>query len=216
MKLFSLIFIVTIANTAGILGQATNRPEPALVINGTPVDNAVKTIGGKTYVDLDAISKPLNISVKKSASVVVVESGSSDGKTLSSSSTTVFGNLSYYFNRNFGNKPDVGSKVFLLEANEQFSFQSSDFVLFIGDKVIVTPDANGKKEYAILYSTASDGNGRFEFKGVKAGTYWLLAQSAHAKGNSKAEVSGKLLSKKIEIAVGQTIDVSHDFGMTYF
>ncbi|MBX3282458.1 MAG: hypothetical protein KF756_08280 [Acidobacteria bacterium] len=197
-------------------GQTVGHSEPALVVNGMPVDNGVRTIGGRTYVDLDAIAKSLNIVVKKSTGVIVLDSGCTSGATSSVVATSVSGSLSYYFNRNYGNKPDVGSKVYLIQSNDKPLFQGTDTIFVVGDKLIVTRTKEDRSEFKVLYSTAADGNGRYEFKGIEPGSYWLLAVSAHANGESNSQILGKTLTKSIDINRGQSLDVSYDFGMTYF
>lgn len=211
--LFSVVAIFVMVE-ADISAQTTSPQEPALVVNGTPVENAIKTIGGKTYIDINAVSKPLKISVQKTAGVVVLQSVGNAAAMAEVAS--IVGNLSYYFNRNYGNKPDVGSQIILIEAVEGSLFLPTDSVFVVGQELVVSKTKENVNRHRILYSTASDGNGRFEFKGLEPKKYLLVAISSHSKGMTAAEILGKKLVRTIDLKTGETVDVSHDFGMTSY
>lgn len=211
--LFSVIAIFALFE-ASIFAQTASPQEPALVVNGTPVENAVKIIGGKTYIDINAVAKPLKISVQKTAGVVVLQTSGNTSAVVNG--TSIVGNLSYYFNRNYGNRPDVGSQIVLLEAVDEPLFAATESVFVIGQELVVSKAKDEVKRYKILYSTAADGNGRFEFKGLDAKKYLLIAISQHANGMTQSEILGKKLVRTIDLKPGETVDVSHDFGMTSF
>jgi len=202
--------------------QQTKNLEPALVVNGIPVENAIRTIGGRPYIDLEAIAKALNLSLTKSSSVIVLETKTNLLDTNIKSSAipvgpaAITGNLSYFFNRNYGSKRDVGAKVYLIDGTVDFVLRDEDTLFPSGDYLIVAPNRDSKATYRILHSTAADGNGHFEFRGLSPGKYTLVAISSHARGKSQAEILGKVLKKLVDVDPGSTVDVSYDFGMTYY
>jgi hypothetical protein len=204
------------------IAQQTKGTEPALVVNGIPVENAIRTIGGRPYIDLEAIAKALNLSVSSSSRVIVLEARTSVPAAHKNSSTipvdpaSVSGNLTYFFNRNYGNKPDVGAKIYLIDGSVNFVLRDEDFLFSNGEYLIVAANKENKTTYRIVHSTVADGNGHYEFKGVAPGRYTLVAISSHARGKVQAEILGKVLKKSLDLSPGSTVDVSHDFGMTYY
>ncbi len=211
--LFSVVAIFVMFE-ANISAQTAIPQEPALVVNGTPVENAVKTIGGKTYIDINAVAKPLKISVQKTVGVVVLQTNGNPASM--ANGTSITGNLKYYFNRNYGNKPDVGAQVDLLEAVDEPIFSPTESVFVVGQELLVAKTKEDIKRHKILYSTAADGNGRFEFKGLDPKRYLLVAISSHSKGMTQAEILGKKLVRTVDLKPGESVDVSHDFGMTSY
>lgn len=214
-RLFLVTAMVLIVDSMQTPAQVTAKAEPTLVVNGAPIENAIRTIGGKTYVEVETIAKALNIRLQKSSTVVSLITGAPTSAP-ASSTTQISGSVSYYFNRNYGNKPDVGSKVYLLSTITQSLFQPSDSVFIVGDEVVIARTKEDVSKYKIVYSTAADGNGRYEFKGIEPGKYTLLAVSSHARGSTSSEILGKKLVRLVEIRAGQVVDISHDFGMTYY
>lgn len=65
---------------------------------------------------------------------------------------SVEGTVTYYFNRNYGQVPDVGAKVYIVDT----------------------------KKKTIVASDMVDGNGNYEITGIPSGTYELIIVSAHA------------------------------------
>jgi hypothetical protein len=130
---------------------------------------------------------------------------------------TVTGTITYYFNKNYGNKPDVGSKVFLLSG--------------IHPNVII--DRNKDLHFAItirktnvVKETSVDGNGNFRIERVAPGQYTVLVISNHTRfpatdgqrptGYGEMSILGGCYQKSITLNAGDTVDCSNDFGTTYF
>ncbi|MBI2884263.1 MAG: hypothetical protein HYY11_10245 [Candidatus Methylomirabilis oxyfera] len=196
--------------------QQRQSVEPALVINGTPVEAAVRTIAGKVYVEIDQIAKVLNLTVNRATGVIVVESAVNPPHvSMPPSPASISGSLTYYFNRNYGNRPDTGAKVYLLSAEKEFDVKDDDLVVAVGDKITIVRNKSEKNEHTALLQTAADGNGRFEFKSVPPGSYTLVAISSHTRGKASSEIMGKILKRSLEIKSGASLDASHDFGMNY-
>ncbi|MEJ7848369.1 MAG: hypothetical protein WKF92_09795 [Pyrinomonadaceae bacterium] len=194
----------------GSYGQS-NR-EPALVVNGIPIEGGVKTIDGKVYVDISATAKALNITIRKSPSVLILESATKQGGSAEGTGSLV-GNLSYYFNKNYGNKPDVGSKVFVIDGSSAFNPTKEQMFISVGDKLVLSID-KVFTNFPILFRTSADDNGRFEIKGVPPGKY--IMQSSRSKAVNSLEVLGKVLVKTIDVGPGSNVDLSHDFGITAY
>jgi hypothetical protein len=109
----------------------------------------------------------------------------------------------------------VGAKVYLIDGSVNFVLRDEDALFSIGENLIVAANKDSKTTYRIFHSTAADGNGHYEFRGVTPGQYTLVAISAHARGKVQAEILGKVLKKSLDLQPGSAVDVSHDFGMSY-
>lgn len=121
------------------------------------------------------------------------------------------GTITFYFNDNFRTQPDVGSKVYLLQGDWSNCMISSDEQLY--NSIVI------RKNY--YRKTSVDGNGNFLFEKVPAGRYCVFIISSHTKGSGeppyeKMEILGKTLQETVDVKAGESVDVSHDFGMTYF
>src|SRR5581483_7481853 len=112
---------------------------------------------------------------------------------------TIQGTLTYYFNGNFGSKPDTGARILILQ----------------GEQPDLTTDnsAFSRAEGSAFKTTMADGQGSLHVPSLPAGTYCVLIRSSHA--NSQDHLLGKLLQKTVVLREGETVDVSNDFGMTY-
>ena len=134
---------------------------------------------------------------------------------ISAKPAKIRGTLTFFFNANFGSKPDVGSSVLLLPANTVIN-ESDVFIPLPGSALI------GDKSYTPLAQSMADGSGNFEISNVPAGDYTLVLKSSHAKGGYGAnrvthrDTDGRVVTLGIHVSAGQTIDASHDFGMSSF
>ena len=202
---------------ASASAQQKPKAEPALVVNGTPLEASVKTVAGKVYVELDQIAKPLNLTISRSTGVIVVESAAKPQQiSLPLSPASISGTLTYYFNSNYGNRPDTGSNVYLLSAEKEFELKDGDLFVASDEKVLIMRNDAVRNRHVIVFQTVADGNGRFEFKAVPPGKYTFVAISSHARGKSAPEILGKIRTRSLEIKPGASLDASYDFGVNYF
>lgn len=128
----------------------------------------------------------------------------------------VKGVLTYYFNTNYGDRPDVGALVALIQGYVQIPQDEFVIMLQFFNQVNI-----GSQEYKNVKYTAADGNGNFEIDDIDAGEYTLVIRSQHVHGSSggrvlKRDAGGRVESRSIRVQAGQTVDTSHDFGISAF
>lgn len=133
----------------------------------------------------------------------------------------VQGTLTYFVDFHIGNKPDFGSKVWLVEGRVEIPADKH----FVGTSSVLGTSENPDQYNATKYSI-TDENGHFELLDVPPGEYTLIMQSAHTKGtlNEKRgffgigngrnprDMIGRVEFLHLSIKVGETVDASKDFG----
>ena len=132
---------------------------------------------------------------------------------------SVRGTVTYYFNRNFGDKPDVGSKVFLFAAEgwqepplgREWTQVPADQRGDIGAYVV---SLDRWSQWA-LRTTQVDGSGTFLIDRVPAGHYIVAIESSHTNGFMERDVLHQHAFIRVTVTEGGVADCSHDFGMTY-
>jgi cell division protein FtsB len=128
------------------------------------------------------------------------------------------GTLTYYFNGNYGDKPDSGAEVWLLTEEQakavatKVGGELSRELIPANAGVVAVIDVQSGGH---LSQTIADGSGNFSMDHVPVGTYWVVIKSKHANGRDSRDILGKVTFKRVQIGEGQTVDASHDFGMTY-
>ena len=133
----------------------------------------------------------------------------------------VKGTLTYFFSFHIGNKPDAGSKVWLVKAGAEIPVDQN----FVATSAAVGTSGD-PEEYAAIQYSVTDENGNFELLDVPTGGYTLIIQSAHTKGtlNEKKKFfgrgdgrtprdsNGRVAFLNVLIKAGETVDASKDFG----
>lgn len=127
------------------------------------------------------------------------------------------GILTFFFNDNYGNRPDTGSGVWLIRGNVEIP--STSFFLGLSDAVVVD-----KAHYSSVAHTVADGNGSFDLVDVPVGDYTLVIQSNHTKGAhglgkaavTMRDIGGRVIVFPARLGAGQTVDKSWDFGISSF
>jgi hypothetical protein len=131
------------------------------------------------------------------------------------------GTLTYFFDFHAGNKPDTGSKVWLVKGNVEIPADQ----FFVGTGAALGTRENPEQYSAIKYSV-TDENGNFELLDIPPGQYTLIMQSAHTKGTLKEkrnffgrgngrnprDSSGRVEFLNLLIKSGEMVDASKDFG----
>ena len=140
----------------------------------------------------------------------------------------ISGVITYFFNDNFGDKPDVGSKIFIVPADEvdtnyeknvieekqnlvndqkklnehwdklKTTYNISDVDQFIRLDEKTKDFIDVYKKSKNIKEFAANGNGNF-FSTLPAGDYYVLVESSHRTGNSRTEKSHKLDMRLITI-----------------
>jgi len=131
------------------------------------------------------------------------------------------GTVTYLFSVQTGNKPDAGSKLWLVQGHVEIPVNQN----FVATSTALGTSGNPEEYSAFKYSTA-DENGKFELLDIPPGQYTLVLQSAHTKGtlNEKRsffwleccrdhrDSSGRVEFLDVVIKAGETADASKDFG----
>jgi len=131
------------------------------------------------------------------------------------------GTLTYFLDFHTGNKPDTGSKIWLVKDHVAIPADQD----FVGSTTALGTSANPEEYHAIQYSTA-DANGNFEMLDIPPGQYTLILQSAHTKGTlrDKRDFFGRgnhpnlrdsirrVETIKVLVKTGETFKATKDFG----
>jgi hypothetical protein len=131
------------------------------------------------------------------------------------------GTLTYFFDFHTGNKPDTGSKVWLVKGRVEIPADQN----FVATSTALGTSGNPEQYNAIKYSIA-DQNGNFEMLDIPPGQYTMVLQSAHTKGtlNEKRNLlgrangrnprdsSGRVEVLNLLVKPDETVNASKDFG----
>jgi len=164
--------------------------------------------------------EPTATNTNSSSSAVPVASSS----VVLPNTGVIKGTVTFYFNSNFGNKPDVGADVWLVDAGVDipedcfFSATASSRTAYISQREI---NGGQRVELPIYMHTSVDGNGTYEINDVPSGQYTLIIQSKHTIGSPDGravarDVVHRIDCNQVTVKAGKTSDISHDFGMSTF
>jgi hypothetical protein len=136
----------------------------------------------------------------------------------------VKGTLTHYFNENNGSKPDVGSKVWLIEGNVEIPETVIVWDAFEKHVELSVEKDHGQpsqatKKYKMVKCTVADGSGNFELSDVPTGQYTLVIESNHSKrpqdiGRGFTMQVHKVKTMVVALRAGETFEASNDFGMS--
>ncbi|SDO14827.1 hypothetical protein SAMN04487897_1094 [Paenibacillus sp. yr247] len=143
------------------------------------------------------------------------------------------GTVTWQYNNFIGTKPDVGAQIYLIPTDfDSDSITESEAKLFT---LIGSIPENTKLNYV-----KANGYGNYELNSVPAGSYYVVIVSEKTRRNLNENLSEYVTSvlkplmkdwdnfstfrlksnkhelKRIEIKTNETLDVSYDFGNTYF
>ncbi|MFN3791957.1 carboxypeptidase-like regulatory domain-containing protein [Massilia sp.] len=214
-KKFFLAFLLA-GYFSAAYAAGSGKNEQSIVIDGTITKLKAQKSGQRVLVDLKDLARELNWKVQTSQSVTSIQRQEKIAEiTPVTIPAKISGALVYYFNRNFGSKPDTGSTVLLVEQSEEFQPEDDDFVLPSSSSIVwKKKGAATSVDVPVKYATAADGNGRYEFSAVSPGTYTLVMKSAHSKGMGMRNIMGKWYIVTLTVKNGDVVDRSHDFGMS--
>jgi hypothetical protein len=143
------------------------------------------------------------------------------------------GTLTFFFNENFGSKPDVGAQIVLIRGFLD-PIPDEAYAVFVPTMLLVGTEE--KVMHVTVADTVADGNGNFEIVDVPPGQYTIVMKSSHAKGKfvgvvvttdkkgkplkkprtehhlNKRDILGVVFSSPVTVEPGRTANVSHDFG----
>ncbi|MDE6567810.1 MAG: Ig-like domain-containing protein, partial [Lachnospiraceae bacterium] len=153
---------------------------------------------------------------------------------------SVTGNVTYYYNKYQGNKPDTGTMVFLI------SKSGSAKNMPIMNSYVIWSTESTMKQYESygIYTTKVDGSGNYTFNNIPTGDYLIFMYSSKttsgtAFSNKEAYVSqiassvsgyvnetnaeylGKIVGYQkyhignVTVSNNKTVTESYDFGTTY-
>ncbi len=223
MKTVFVSFILLSA--VGAYSQTTTLKH--VIVNGKQLDGQPVLNGGKYYISLDELARAMEGSVSYQGESIVLLFPQTQQPVPPISmpmSGTVKGSLSYYFNDNYGNKPDVGAEIWLVEGDIG---GIPDDVIVLGSETTLAmihsagPGAStGIRKLTVINHTMADGSGNFEFSTVPSGTYTLVMKSRHVTGSrgaeslTKRDILGRIVWLVKTVTAGQTVDASSDFGIS--
>ncbi|MGO9244050.1 MAG: hypothetical protein ACLQDC_04690 [Verrucomicrobiia bacterium] len=198
-----------------------------LYVNDTPVEANVIETNGALYVPLLAVAKGFGAEVAiKADEIRITSSAKPDDKTAGSAKSAeaaqgfgaIKGTVTYFFNENYGDKPDAGATVTLLTNEQAVRIQKSTG----GTDNDPIPERTSPDTLPFMQGpynfkeTKADGSGNFSFDRIPVGRYLVVSRSAHSNGSPKRDLIGKMHCTFVEVKAGETVDVSHSFGMSDF
>lgn len=227
--------------------EAASRSSTSVLVNGQPVMGKVLEVDGKHYVAVEDLAQSLRgtISYGEGQIALTLSPPSSTAAPprvsqpaaaapappmqpqLPSAAAQppetgrIQGTLTYFFDFHTGNKPDTGSKVWLVKDHIEIPANKA----FVGSSTALGTSENPRQYDAILYSVAGE-NGDFDLTGISPGQYTLVLQSAHTKGTLKdkrsffarddpnhlRDASGRVETLAVAVKAGETVNASKDFG----
>jgi len=226
--------------------ETTPQPSTSVAINGQIIKGKVLEIDGKHYVAVEDLAQSLHGTIAYGdAQILLTLSKLPSGTGQSSSSQpaspipqappspmssitaqpletgSIKGTLTYFFDFHTGNKPDSGTKVWLVKGHAEIPANQN----FIATSTALGTSANPQQYSANQHSTA-DENGNFELLDIPAGSYTLILQSAHTKwtlndkrdffgrgnGHNPRDSGGRVEFLAVIVKPGETAEASKDFG----
>ena len=238
--------LLPLSATAQDKKDAAPQSSTSVLINGQPIKGKVLEIDGKHFVAVEDLAQSLRGTIaygdgqialtlsqlpstaaqppsSQLPSTAVQPPSSQLPSTTAQPPETgrIKGTLTYFFDFHIGNKPDTGSKVWLVKGRVEIPANQN----FVGTSTALGTSGNPEQYNATKYSI-TDENGNFELLDIAPGQYTLIMQSAHTKGTLKEkwnlfgkgngrsprDSSGRVESLDLLIKAGETADASKDFG----
>jgi len=212
-----VVLLIVVLGSATALNAQVPKASPIsknLVVNGQPIKANVLVIDGKHFVAIEDLAQGLAGSISYGSETLTLTFPVTASQDAKHDAGRIKGTLTYFFNSNYGSKPDTGIRVWLLNGHLDIA---NGQMFFVGnDQLLVGSTSQKLQMYAVVKKSTADGNGNFELFDVPPGSYVLIVQSSHAKGSGMRDIDGKVRVQQIEIRAGETVDGSWDFGMTAY
>lgn len=227
--------LLTLSANAQDKKNAPAQSSTSVLINGQPINGKVLQIDGKHFVAVEDLAQSLRgtiaygdgqitLTLSQVPSVTTAQPPSSQLPSVTAQppeTGRVKGTLTYFFNFHIGNKPDTGSKVWLVKGRVEIPANQN----FVATSTALGTSGNPEQYTATQYSVA-DENGNFELLDVPPGEYTLIMQSAHTvgtlnekrnffgrgNGHTPRDSKGRVEFLDVLLKPGETVDVSKDFG----
>ena len=125
-------------------------------------------------------------------------------------SVVTTGTITGTISGNYGNKPDAGSMVYLIQGFGNIN--SGELFTPFQDKLQIFGEGVTRREYLLQKQSVTDGNGNFQFDGVPEGEYTVIVRSNHTQDKP---FNQKIAVKHLTLKAGDSLDASQDFGVSY-
>lgn len=194
------------------------EPAARLFINGKASSTEVKIIEGRYYLSLEDLSRALGATTTITAkpgeattiSLGIPVQDREDPSKIATGS--ISGVITYFFNDNFGSKPDTGSKITVV--NGRVTIAKTSFLILAGPEIF-TPATGDKPAESmaikVIASATADGTGRYELKDIAQGEYTVIIESQHRTGRSLRDIKHQTICIPIRVNAGQSVSTSWDF-----
>lgn len=215
----------------------------ALSVTVTPASKQNSVKWSSLDPNIATVSGGLVTGVSTGTTTIVAEVGSVKATCIVQVNQTygsVTGNVTYFYNKYQGNKPDTGTRVFLI------SKTGSAKEMPVMDSYVVWDMENLMKQYESygIYTTKVDGSGNYTFNNIPTGDYLIFMYSSETTSGTafdnqeayqsqiassvssyvnetNAQYLGKIVGFQkyyignVTVSNNQTVTESYDFGMTY-
>jgi hypothetical protein len=226
--------LLTVSATAQDKKDAVPQSSTSVLINGQPIKGKVLEIDGKHFVAVEDLAQSLRGTIGYGDGLIALTLAELPHVTAQPPSSQlpsmsvqppetgrIKGTLTYFVDFHIGNKPDTGSKVWLVKGRVEIPSDQT----FVGTGTALGTSGNPEQYTAIQHSIA-DENGNFELHDVPPGEYTLIMQSEHTvgtlnekrnffgRGNGRTprDSKGRVEFLDVLLKPGETVDASKDFG----
>lgn len=197
---------VMVLMLGGLAAPVMAQDGSVVVVNGQRIPSTVAA--GRVLVSPEDFARAVGATVVYSPSGMTITTSAQDQRTATG---VIKGTLSYYFNRNYGDKPDAGSAVYLLAGDA--TIRSGELFTEVSDKLHVF-GGGADRNYKLVKKTIADGNGNFELAALPEGEYTLIIESNHTKDGQDKRFQHKLSIQHVSLKAGDVFDASHSFGIS--
>lgn len=246
---FFALALALMAVSAGAQDKsAALSSSTSVVINGKPIKGKVLEVDGKHFVAVEDMAQSLRGTISYGDGQIALTLAQPASGTAPSpepqplsvvapspapqlppplvsaevrETGRIKGTLTYFFSFQAGDKPDAGSKVWLVKGAAALPADKD----FLGTETTLGTSDHPEQYSAVQYAV-TDATGNFAWLDVPPGQYTLVMQSAHTKGtlNEKNHLftkgngrnprdkNGRVESLNVVVKAGETVDASKDFG----